>query len=67
MILKGMRTCTSGTSTYWPRACTRVSRLLRTSGLNVRVLKLNLTAVCGCIFFYSFIMSTVTASGNVKR
>ena len=36
------------------------SRLLQTSGFNVKVLKINLTAFC----FYNFQMSTVTASGN---
>ena len=39
-----------------------VSRLLRTSGFNMTVLKINLTEFC--IFFYNFQMSTVTASGN---
>ena len=39
-----------------------VSRLLRTSGFNVKVFKLNLKVFC--IFFYNFQMDTVTASGN---
>ena len=40
-----------------------VSRLLRTSGFNVKILKINLTVYCG-FFFYIFQMRTVTASGN---